>query len=339
MTTTTELQGQEAAGSQAPPKIADGVELIGVYDGSGYKEPPNIARRGDGQVVQLSPLLYAIAERCDGQRTHDQIADEVAEATGKQVNGENIEYLVDEKLRPLGVLKLADGSEPELERINPFLALKFRTGLVPDKIVSAITRVFTFLYWPPVLIAAVGAFLVFEFWLFFIHGIGNGVHQLLYQPALLFMVFGLLVVATAFHEIGHATACRYGGAAPGKIGVGLYIVWPAFYTDVTDAYRLGKWGRVRVDLGGLYFNSIFILLVAGLYWYTGFEPILIAILVQQLEMLHQFLPFVRLDGYYLVSDLVGVPDLFQRIKPILSSLRHANRDKDPAVAELKPRVR
>ena len=40
------------------------------------------------------------------------------------------------------------------------------------------------------------------------------------------------------------------------MGAGMYLVWPAFYTDVTDTYRLGRGGRVRTDLGGLYFNAI-----------------------------------------------------------------------------------
>ena len=39
------------------------------------------------------------------------------------------------------------------------------------------------------------------------------------------------------------------------MGTGLYLVWPAFYTDVTDSYRLGRAGRLRTDLGGLYFNA------------------------------------------------------------------------------------
>ena len=40
------------------------------------------------------------------------------------------------------------------------------------------------------------------------------------------------------------------------MGVGIYLVWPAFYTDVTDSYRLPRAARLRTDLGGLYFNAI-----------------------------------------------------------------------------------
>jgi putative peptide zinc metalloprotease protein len=327
---------QTAAGDS--PRLAEGVELIGEYEGSGYKEPPLIARRADGQVVQLTEMLYRIAERCDGQHDVERIADEVGSQLGKDISEENVRVLIDEKIRPLGILKNPDGSDPQVERVNPFLALKFRTGLVPDRIVRGLTTIFRPLYWPPVLLAAVGAFLAFDVWLFLVHGIGSGIHDVMYQPILLLVMFGLLVLATAFHEIGHATACRYGGAEPGKIGFGIYLVWPAFYTDVTDAYRLGKWARIRVDLGGVYFNAVFILAEAALYWYTGYEPLLIAIAVQHLEMLHQFLPFVRLDGYYVVSDLVGVPDLFTRMKPLLQSLL-PGRKTDPSVQQLKPKVR
>ena len=76
-------------------------------------------------------------------------------------------------------------------------------------------------------------------------------------------LWAMIVVSAAFHEFGHAAACRYGGATPGAMGAGLYLVWPAFYTEVTDSYRLGRAGRLRVDLGGLYFNAVFTVAVRG----------------------------------------------------------------------------
>jgi putative peptide zinc metalloprotease protein len=88
--------------------------------------------------------------------------------------------------------------------------------------------------------------------------------------------------------------------------VGLYLLWPAFYNDVTDSYRLSRRGRLRADLGGVYFNRVFVVAVAAVYGLTGFEPLLVVIVLQHLAVLEQFLPFLRLDGYYVVSDLVGV---------------------------------
>ena len=51
-------------------------------------------------------------------------------------------------------------------------------------------------------------------------------------------------------------------------------------------------------------------------------------------MLEQLLPFVRFDGYFILSDLVGVPDLFARVAPILKSALPAGR-RDPRVTGLR----
>jgi putative peptide zinc metalloprotease protein len=132
-----------------------------------------------------------------------------------------------------------------------------------------VARVFSPLFMPPVVLLVIGAFLAVDVWLFFFHGVGQSTRDLIYQPVLLLMVFGLVALSAAFHECGHAAACRYGGAKPGAMGAGIYIVWPAFYTDVTDAYRLDKVGRLRTDLGGIYFNAIFSLATAGAYFATS----------------------------------------------------------------------
>ena len=182
------------------------------------------------------------------------------------------------------------------------------------------------------------AFVALDVWLFGVHGISQSLRQVIYDPTLLLMLFSGVVLATTFHEIGHATGTRYGGAEPGVMGVGIYIVWPAFYTDITDSYRLGKAGRLRADLGGMYFNAVFALAVGALYAATGFEPLLLLVVLQTFAIVQQSLPLLRLDGFYIISDLTGVPDMLTRIKPVLSRLI-PGRDPDPRVTELKPWVR
>ena len=68
------------------------------------------------------------------------------------------------------------------------------------------------------------------------------------------------------------SAARYGGARPGTIGVGLYLAFPMFYTDVTDSYRLDRRGRLRTDLGGVHFNAIAVVAAGVAYFATGFKP-------------------------------------------------------------------
>ncbi|GAC1345262.1 MAG: hypothetical protein NVSMB29_19450 [Candidatus Dormibacteria bacterium] len=332
------LSRGSAATAGGPPQLAKDIELVGEYEDSGFKEAPYIVRRADGQTVQLTQLLYLVAEACDGRRDYAAIAEHVGSTFGRRVSAENVATLVDQKLRPLGVLAMPDGTSVELKRNDPMTALTFRAGLVPEGAVAAITTVFRPLFFPPVIVAVLAGIGAFDAWLFFSHGLAQGFRQMLTTPALLIVMLGLVILSAAFHESGHATACRYGGAKPGVMGAGLYMVWPAFYTDVTDAYRLGKGGRVRCDLGGVYFNLIFSLATAGLYVLTRQEFLLVVIMVQHVEIVHQFLPFLRLDGYYLVADLTGVPDLFARMKPTLRSMLPW-RGTEKSVEALKPWVR
>jgi putative peptide zinc metalloprotease protein len=341
MTTTTPHDATAALGeTRAPerPRLAEGVELLGEYEDSGYREPPLMVRRPDNQLIQLAPLLYMIAQRLDGSRDAATIGTEVGEQIGRQLPAEDVEYLIEEKLIPLGIVSAPDGQKQQTETVDPLLALRLRKGVVSERVVGVLARVFSPLFWPPILLAGIAGFVAFDVWLFFSHGLAAGAREALYRPGLLLMTIGMVILAALFHELGHAAACHYGGARPGVMGVGLYIVWPAFYTDVTDAYRLSRGGRLRTDLGGVYFNALFVLLLGGVYALTGLESLLLVALLIHFEMVHQMLPFLRLDGYYVVADLVGVPDLFQRIRPILESFIPW-RKADPRVGELKPWVR
>jgi putative peptide zinc metalloprotease protein len=328
----------EAPASAPPPRLAEGIELVGRFEDSGFKEAPYIARRSDGQMVQMPPMLYALAEVVDGEADDAELARRYSDRIERQVEPEMVSTLLDEQLRPLGVVAARDGSSPAIEKVDPLLALKFRTRVVPDGAVRAVTTIFKPLFLPPVVIVVLLAFVALDAWLFGVHGISQSLRKVIYDPSLMFLLFGGVVLATAFHEVGHATGTRYGGAKPGVMGVGIYIVWPAFYTDITDAYRLGKGGRLRADLGGMYFNAIFALAIAGVYALTGFEALLLLVVIQTFAITQQSLPLLRLDGFYIISDLTGVPDMLTRIKPVLRRLI-PGREPDPRVTELKPWVR
>src|SRR5215213_4326498 len=231
---------RQAEPAAAPLHLAEGVELIGEFEGSGFREPPHLARRSDGQVIQLSRLLYLVAEASDGRRDAGEIAGVVSERFGRTVSEENVRQLADEKLRPLGVLALADGSSPELPKRAPLFALRYRKALCSEGTTNAIARRLTWLHRPFAVLLVLGTLAAFDVWLFGMHGIAPALRSAIYHPALLLAALASTVLATAFHELGHASACRYGGARPGVMGVGLYLVWPAFYCDVTDAYRLDR---------------------------------------------------------------------------------------------------
>ena len=320
------------------PTRADDVQLIGAMVGSGYRTPPSLVRRGDGQTLQLTPLLFEVLDAIDGRRTPAEIAVVVSERMRRGVSGEMVEAIVDQQLRPLGLLKRADGTDPLVKRSNPLLALKLKVAVTNPETTRRITDPFRVLFRPLVTIAVVAAFVAICWWVFFEKGLAPAAYDAFQRPELLLLVFVVTVLSGGFHEFGHAAAARYSGARPGAMGAGVYLVWPAFYTDVTDSYRLGRGGRIRTDLGGLYFNALVVLGTFVWWWFSGWEALLLLVATQVLQMVHQLLPTLRFDGYHLLADLAGVPDLYHRIKPTLLGLL-PHRWNDPQNKVLKPGAR
>jgi putative peptide zinc metalloprotease protein len=312
--------------------------MLGRLDGSGYRSSPSLVRRADGQTIQLTPLLYQVLEAIDGRRGYAQIASEVSDRVSRVATPEDVRFLIEKKLRPLGLLRRPDGSQPAVKKANPLLALSLRKVVWNPDITRRITAPFAGLFRPYIVVPVLAAFVITSAWLLFEEGLASATHQALYEPGMLLLVLVLTTLSAGFHEFGHAAAARYAGATPGAIGVGLYLVWPVFYTDVTDSYRLGRGGRLRVDLGGLYFNAIFAVATVGAWAVTGWDALLLLVPAQLLHMLHQLVPFVRFDGYHILADVTGVPDLFAHIKPtLLRMLPTRRRRKEPAV--LRPWAR
>ena len=340
-----------ATSGGALPRLAAGTELLGQYKDSAYEDPRFLIRRADGQVMQLPGLLYRVAGSLDGRDARQVAADLNAEL-GLELTAEQIVFLVEDRLRPVGVLApdVEDPARSDDDRADRpdmpvrsdlLLSLRHRAAVVPANVVWRLAGFFRPLFFRPVWVVLVAAFLAVDIWI-----VGHdvldrfvaGVQQITLHPALILVVLGITIVAGAFHECGHASACRYGGARPGNLGVGLYIIWPAFYSTVTDSYRLNRVGRIRTDLGGIYFNTVFLLGLGLLYVSTDDPWLLIALAGLHLQTAWQFLPNLRLDGYYILADLVGVPDLFGFVKPALLSLL-PGRPMHAGVGQLKPRAR
>ncbi|MEV4744446.1 hypothetical protein [Streptomyces sp. NPDC049555] len=319
------------------PALVTGTELVGEFEGSGYREPPQLVCRPDGQLVRLPPLLYQVAKAlAAGTTSTAQVAADLSNETGREFAEEHIAFLLDKKLAPLGITTYSDGSPPPpTAKSDPFLAFRFRVAVLPENITWFLSGLFAWLFRPLLVALAVAAFVAGETWLWTTQDTGAALQTTLTDPASVLLVLLLAIASCVFHEMGHGAACRYGGVRPGAMGCGIYLVWPAFYTDITNSYRLGRAGRIRADLGGVHFNALFVLGLLGAYACTGFQPLLVAVLSVHLEMIQQLLPTLRFDGYYIVADLIGIPDLFKYIAPILKHVLLRRPDEDGRLAALK----
>ncbi|MBV9445039.1 MAG: hypothetical protein JO345_03975 [Streptosporangiaceae bacterium] len=327
-----------AAQGTAVLEHAAGLRLFGAHRGSGYRVPPSLVQRADGQVVQLTPLLYSVLCTVDGSRTEDEIAAAVSSRVGRAVVAEDVHTLVERQLRPLGLLKLADGSEPAVRKANPLLALRFRYVVSDPRRTQRLTAPFAVLFHPALVVAITACFAAVTYWVLFRKGLASAASEAFARPGMLLAVFAVTVASAGFHEFGHAAGLRRGGGRPGAMGAGLYMVWPAFYTDVTDSYRLGRGSRLRTDLGGLYFNALLALVTFGIWLLVRWDGLLLVIATQILQMIRQLPPLLRFDGYHVLADLTGVPDLYHRIGPTLVGL-WPTRWRSPQTRALKPWAR
>ena len=253
------------------PALAPGVELLGETSGSGYAQARSLVRRADGQTLQLTGLLYALLGELDGERGPSELARALGARIDRDVAPEDVEHLL-AKLAPLGVLR-GDGEAQPAPKSNPLLALKLKVVVSDPVLTRRITAPLAWLLHPYVVVPVLVVFVATCWFVLVERGLAQATRTAFTEPGMLLGVFALVVVSAGIHELGHAAACRYAGARPGAMGAGLYLVWPAFYTDVDDAYRLPRRGRLIVDLGGLYFNCVVAVAVIGAWLVTGNEAL------------------------------------------------------------------
>ncbi|MEK6675587.1 MAG: hypothetical protein AABZ47_08035 [Planctomycetota bacterium] len=135
-----------------------------------------------------------------------------------------------------------------------------------------------------------------------------------------------LVVLKSFHEFGHAYACKHFGGHVPEMGLYLILFTPCAYVDATASWGFTRRrDRIIVCLAGMYIESMFAS-VALLVWAMT-EPSLIhslaynvIFLAGAVTILFNINPLVRYDGYYILSDLVEIPNLRERATRYLTQL-------------------
>src|ERR671937_565554 len=318
------------------PHRAANVALAGGLAGSAYTEQQWLVQRGD-RYLQLTEILYRIAEVADGKHTPEEIAVLVSAMTRREISADDVRALIAEKLAPAGIIASAAAAPlPAADAASRSpLQVQLRAKVISARVLGPFAWLGSGFYLPGVAIVAIVATIATRIWLYTGHGVGRAFETVLVEPKWLALLAALAVASAAFHELGHASALRAAGGRARGMGVGVYFIWPVFYTDVTDSYRLGRWGRVVTDLGGFYFNLIFSLALLGAYVVTRNEALLAVVALVDFEIIHQTLPLGRLDGYWLLSDITGVPDFFTVALPFMRGIA----GKRDALPRLHPAAR
>ena len=131
-------------------------------------------------------------------------------------------------------------------------------------------------------------------------------------PAGFLWSYVLFLGSLLMHELGHASACTRYGARPSGIGVTIYLIFPALYSDVSAVWALKRWQRVVVDLGGTFFQLVVGAAYALTYTLSGWEPLRVALMMIAASCFLSLNPIFKFDGYWVVADALGVTNLSQQ---------------------------
>ncbi|MFW5915122.1 MAG: efflux RND transporter periplasmic adaptor subunit [Planctomycetota bacterium] len=142
----------------------------------------------------------------------------------------------------------------------------------------------------------------------------------------LLILSGVVFSVKVFHELGHAFTCKHFGGEVHAIGPAFLVFQPAMYTDATDAWQFpSKWARMGVTAAGL-IAELFMASVAAIVWLTSEPGFLkqLSYTTMVVCTVHSIMfngnPLLRFDGYYVLTDLVEIPNLRQKATQYLGYL-------------------
>ncbi len=276
------------------------------------------------RYFKLDPVTARIALLLDGTLTSSQISEEMAERHGATVTTSQIDALV-VQLRERGLLGGASSAVRETRQS----ILAFRVGLFnPDRLLGKLHRWLGFLFSKPFLalsgLLILAACIVFLFaWREWSSALTQemGLESLLtvYLPALLMMML---------HETAHGLACKHFGCSVREMGVVLYYFQPCTFCDVTDSWMLSREKRIYIMLAGIFAELVIWSFAVFLRQLTPEGSVvskvaLGLVLTSGVKCLVNLNPLLKLDGYYILSDLVDLPNLRSRAFALPSRTLHA----------------
>lgn len=255
--------------------------------------------------LRINKETYYLLSLIDNKCSLKEICKLYNRGTQKTITVNVLYHILYEKLSKYGVL---EGEEKNIKPYQRPTYLKLSFIIFNKHLISKITSFLYFLFHKKT------AYIILSLCLLII---STELYLLLdtyrnfkvQESFILFLI--TMAISVTFHEIGHATAANYFGAEHEGIGGGFYLFTPVYYADVTDIWRLKKWQRVVVNCAGMYFEIIFCTFLS-----------IIGILLGQINLtfiaifvcLHTFLnlnPFLRSDGYWVLSDITNKPNLLQ----------------------------
>ncbi|HMP78863.1 MAG TPA: hypothetical protein PKD54_05385 [Pirellulaceae bacterium] len=294
------------------------------------------------KYYQFPPHVYFLLQQLDGQRSVQEILDNYhREHAPKRITPEEFQQLVQRFHKDNLIVGDAVNQGVELfkrgwktwwmERLMQFsniLALRFR-GVDPDRLLNPLERWFGWLFSPAAamavgILALVALSSVLIHWNEFRANLPG--FDDFFSPQRWYLFAIVLGVTKVLHELGHGITCKRFGGECHEIGFMLLVLTPCLYCNVSDSWRLtNKWKRAAIGAAGMYVELMLATAATFAWWFV--QPGLVQDICLQImlicsisTLLFNGNPLLRFDGYYILSDLLEIPNLHQRSGQALNTL-------------------
>ncbi len=133
----------------------------------------------------------------------------------------------------------------------------------------------------------------------------------------------VMAITKVLHEFGHGLACKKFGGQCHEMGVMLLVLTPCLYVNVSDSWLLpSKWKRAFIAAAGMYVELVLSSIAVFVWWFSHPGMVnqlaLNVIFISSVStILFNGNPLLRYDGYYILSDLLEIPNLRSKATTIL----------------------
>ena len=183
-------------------------------------------------------------------------------------------------------------------------------NVIPWRFVNPISGLLQWMFATPALVVGAVAIAVSAGAMFI------AMHSMGHLPALgaaeILLVIATSAIGVLLHELGHAAAAYRLGARRVSIGIGWYIAIPVAYSELSELWRYPRERRLVVNLAGVYMQGLLIACLMVMFHAQHDAVWLVAASATATSVLWNLNPLLRMDGYWIAADSLGVPDLRRR---------------------------
>ena len=270
-----------------------------------YPEPSFTRKKSDSYVMELQNRYFNINEEVhvvmsilSKSFTYEEATKKYMLSTGENYTTEEFQGYAEEILKKF---KLN-------EETKSFLLVE--KIILPEKQTSILAKGFMFLFKPVLFWFSFASLTLFSLFALFVIPDHNHTGNSFEVPLLFFAL--IYIITLVFHELGHIAAAREFTGKNGGIGIGIYLIYPILFSDISSIWTATKQQKVITNLAGVYMQlgCAALLYVLGSFtdyhFFTDFSKAIMWICFIQI------LPFLRSDGYWLLSDLTNTPNLQEK---------------------------